>query len=143
MKRTPILYSILITLSLMAATQWLAWRVHYHWGLGGGMPLGSGRLYWPWQILFWSFHLSTRIPNALQEGQSVLALGTILSTISMVIISRAGQPIPIRQLGKNKWANRQEIAAAGLLGGSGTVLGKYGRQWLTYNGPEHQFSRTR
>ena len=44
----------------------------------------------------------------------------------------------VRELGKDRWASRRNVKAAGLLSGKGTVLGVAHNRYLTYDGPEHQ-----
>jgi type IV secretion system protein VirD4 len=137
--RTLILvYLALLLAGLSAATQWVASLTLYHPALGPGLRLGSVVVYPPWALLNWSQRFSNDIPRALNEGYEVLAGAFILATLLLVIARLGTRRRRVRELGKDRWATRRDIKAAGLLTGVGTVCGKYGRWWLTYNGPEHQ-----
>src|SRR3546814_3984903 len=39
--------------------------------------------------------------------------------------------------GSARWAGRREIRAAGMLGGEGVVLGRFGKAYLRHDGAEH------
>ncbi|MDU7523949.1 MAG: conjugal transfer protein TraG, partial [Roseomonas mucosa] len=43
----------------------------------------------------------------------------------------------VETYGSARWAERQEVQAAGLLGADGVVLGRYERDYLRHDGPEH------
>ena len=50
---------------------------------------------------------------------------------------RARQTRLVTTYGSSRWAILQEIAAASLFGAAGVFLGRYGRQYLRHEGPEH------
>jgi type IV secretion system protein VirD4 len=137
--RTLILaYLFMLLAGLAAATQWVASLTLYHPALGPGLRLGSVVVYPPWALLNWSQQFGNNIPRALNEGYEVLAGAFILATLMLVVARLGTRRRRVRELGKDRWATRRDIKAAGLLTGVGTVCGRYGRSWLTYNGPEHQ-----
>src|SRR3546814_7645829 len=39
--------------------------------------------------------------------------------------------------GSGRWAGRRKIRAAGMLGGEGVVLGRFGKAYLRHDGAEH------
>src|SRR3546814_7147604 len=52
-------------------------------------------------------------------------------------IWRAREAKKAETFGSARWANRREIARAGLLSDNGVVLGRYERHYLRHDGPEH------
>ena len=50
---------------------------------------------------------------------------------------RAREAKNVETYGSARWAMREEVRAAGLLGADGVVLGKLGRDYLRHDGPEH------
>src|SRR5260221_14049563 len=49
----------------------------------------------------------------------------------------AGEPKNVATYGTARWATPREVRAAGLLGPAGVVLGRFGREYLRQDGPEH------
>jgi type IV secretion system protein VirD4 len=131
-------YFALLSVGLAGATQWVAYRLHYHPALGRGLAVGNHIVYPPWAFLRWTQRFEGVAPNALKEGYAVLGAALIAATLLLVLARRHGRHVPVRELGRDRWATRRDMRAAGLLGGKGTVLGRIGRDWLTYDGPEHQ-----
>lgn len=140
MKRRTLLtvYLGLMGTGLAGATQWVGYRLAYHPALGSGVRFGPLVLYPPWAMVGWSMRLRDSIPRALGEGYAFLAGVIVLATLGLIFARRIGRRLPVRQIGPDRWATRQDIERAGLLTGKGTVLGRLGRYWLTYDGPEHQ-----
>ena len=132
------LYVVLIVVGLAGATQWVGSRLGYPPALTPGVRVGTVVLYPPWAILRWSARFRGQIPKALGEGYAVLAGAMVFATLLLVLVRRIGRRLPVRQIGADRWATRRDMEAAGLLTGRGTVLGRLGRYWLTYDGPEHQ-----
>jgi type IV secretion system protein VirD4 len=52
-------------------------------------------------------------------------------------IWRAREAKDVRTFGSARWAERDEIEAAGLLGSDGVVLGRYESAYLRHDGAEH------
>jgi type IV secretion system protein VirD4 len=134
-------YVAVAATGLVAATQWVGYRLAYHPALGG-LHFGGGRvLYPPWALLVWAGRYGRDVPRTLDEGYAIAAAGLVLATLIVAAASAAGRSkVRVRELGRDRWATPRDLRAAGLLGGCGTVLGRTadGRQWLTYDGPEHQ-----
>jgi type IV secretion system protein VirD4 len=137
--RTLILiYAGMLLVGAMTATQWVANRAQYHTALGPAVHIGGQRIYPPWALATWSGRFADDIPRALNEGYSILAGALVLATLFVIVARRATGRLRVREIGRDRWATRRDMEAAGLLTGKGTVLGKFGRWWLTYDGPEHQ-----
>ena len=138
-KRTLALaYFTLLVAGLTGATQWVGYRLHYHPGLGHGAAVGRHVIYPPWAFLNWARRYGGAIPGALNEGYAVLGGALLAGTLLLVLGRRHGRRVPVLELGRDRWATRRDMRAAGLLTGKGTVLGRAGSEWLTYDGPEHQ-----
>jgi type IV secretion system protein VirD4 len=131
-------YIGLVLTGLAGGTQWVGHRLGHPPALGPSLRVASVVVYPPWGIVRWSLRFGERIPRALNEGYGVFAGAWVLSTIVLIVARRLGRRLPVRQIGEDRWATRRDMEAAGLLTGKGVVLGRYGRYWLTYDGPEHQ-----
>ena len=131
-------YVTLLVAGLAGATQWVGYRLDYHPGLGRGLSVGAHVIYPPWAILTWARRYGSVIPTILNEGYAVIGGALMVATFLLVLARRHGRRVPVRELGRDRWASRRDMKAAGLLTGKGTVLGRGGNEWLTYDGPEHQ-----
>ena len=133
-----LVYIVMVLASLTAATQWTAYRLGYHPLLGAGLRVDRTVIYAPWALFGWTKAFGEQLPGAFDEGYAVVGGGVILATLALVILRRAGKRLTVRELGKDRWASRRDLKAAGLLSGKGTVLGIAHNHYLTYDGPEHQ-----
>ncbi len=73
------------------------------------------------------------------EGAFVAASGSLASIAVAIFMSvqRAREAKIVETYGSARWAEAQEVRAAGLLGADGVVLGKLDRDYLRHDGPEH------
>jgi type IV secretion system protein VirD4 len=133
-----LVYMLMMVASLTAATQWTAYRLEYHPLLGAGLRVGPVVIYTPWALFGWTHALGEELPGTFDEAYAIISGGVILATLALVILRRTGRRLTVRELGKDRWASRRDLKAAGLLGGKGTVLGIAHDRYLTYDGPEHQ-----
>lgn len=136
-RRLLIAYLVVLFAGLIVANQWVAYRLNYHPALGG-MHVGKHVLYAPWAVFKWARQFGPEIPNTLGEGYSVIGGTFILATLALVAARRLRRHIPVREIGKDRWASTRDMKRAGLLTGQGTVLGQAFGRYLTYDGPEHQ-----
>ena len=132
-----IAYLIVLLAGLIAATQWVAYRLDYHPDLGG-LRIGAHIIYPPWAIFTWARDFGDNIPKALNEGYAFIGGAFILATLMLLGARRLRRNIPVREIGKDRWATKRDMKRAGLLTGQGTVLGHAFDRYLTYDGPEHQ-----
>ena len=123
-----------------AATQWTAWRLGFQPQLGhpwfdlAGLPI-----YYPPAFFWWWFSYDAYAPSIFSEGAIIAASGgfmAIAAAITMSII-RAREARNVATYGSARWAEGKEIRSAGLLGPDGVVLGRYERDYLRHDGPEH------
>ena len=134
-------------LASSAATQLLAWRLHYHPALGE--PL-IGRLYRPWAWLIWRARYRAHAPAVFALLQAAGGAAGLLGGLGLLIAFGLRGRNALRHEGVHgtaHWASRGEIEATGLLPargqqGAGVYVGGWqderGRlHYLRHNGPEH------
>ncbi|TPK84553.1 conjugal transfer protein TraG [Mesorhizobium sp. B2-4-17] len=131
---------LIVLLTIWAATQWTAWRLGFQAQLGppwfelAGLPV-----YYPPALFWWWYFYDAYAPDIFLEGGLVAASGGFLSIIVAIGMSvwRAREVKNVQTYGSARWADRREVELAGLLGDDGVVLGRYDRQYLRHDGPEH------
>jgi type IV secretion system protein VirD4 len=147
MSATRILWGqILIVLAIVlatmwAATQWVAWKLGFQLQLGHpwfelipGVPI-----YLPPSFFWWWFAYDAYAPDVFVEGAIIAASGGFLSIVVAIAMSvwRAREARTAVTYGSARWAAQREIRAAGLTSPDGVVLGRFERDYLRHNGPEH------
>jgi type IV secretion system protein VirD4 len=130
-------YLSIVLAGLIAASQWVAFRLNYHPSLGG-LRIGEHLIYPPWALLVWAQRFGPDIPRTLNEGYAVVGGAFVLATVMLIVGRQFRRRIPVRQVGKDRWATKRDMKAARLFSGKGIVLGQFGGEYLTYDGPEHQ-----
>jgi type IV secretion system protein VirD4 len=147
MSATRILWGqILVVLAIVlattwAATQWVAWKLGYQPQLGQPwFEIASGvPVYLPPSFFWWWYAYDAYAPRVFVEGAYIAASGGFISIAVAVGMSvwqarEAGTPATY---GSARWATPLEIRAAGLSAPDGVVLGKFERDYLRHDGPEH------
>ncbi len=136
---TVVLAIVLIT--VWAATQWTAWRLGYQPQLGQpwfelwrGVPV-----YLPPAFFWWWYAYDAYAPRIFIEGACIAASGGFISIAVAIGMSvwRAREAKNVATYGTARWATPREVRAARLLGPAGVVLGRFGREYLRHDGPEH------
>src|ERR1700690_4352221 len=123
----PALLFILVTLlSFCVATEWTAAHLGYQPRLGPAvLSWGHWRLYTPWSIFVWEYQYSAYAPRLLSQAFVICAVGPLVGvvvTVAYVVwISRKAHIATTH--GTARWGFPKEYAAAGLLSGSGVVIG--------------------
>ena len=82
---------------------------------------------------------SAYAPSIFLEGAVIAAAGGF-AAIGVAIgtsVSRAREAKDVTTSGSARWATRNEVRAAGLLNPDGVVLGRFVRDYLRHDGPEH------
>jgi len=131
---------LIVLAATWGATQWTAWRLGYQPELGHpwfeliGVPV-----YWPPVFYWWWYAYDAYAPTIFVEGGVIAASGGIVSIVVAIGLSvwRAREAKNIATYGSARWASEEEIRAAGLLNPDGVVLGRYERDYLRHDGPEH------
>lgn len=123
-----------------AATQWTAAALAYQPELGGAWFIALGRpVYPPWSIFWWWFSYEAYAPRIFETGGIIAASGGLISVVVAIAMSvwRAREAKSSATYGSARWATRADVAAAGLLGGRGVVIGRLANLYLRHDGPEH------
>jgi type IV secretion system protein VirD4 len=132
---------ILIVLTFVwGGTQWVAWRLGFQSQLGlPWFELFGWPIYLPPSLAWWWFSFDAYAPHIFVEGGIIAASGGSLAIAVAITMSvmRAREATDLDTYGSARWAERKEIAAAGLLGPDGVVLGRFERDYLRHAGPEH------
>src|SRR5882757_4411380 len=135
-----IVFAIVLA-TMWAATQWVAWKLGYQPQLGHPwFELFSGvPIYFPPAFFWWWYAYDAYAPQVFVEGAYIASSGGFISIAVAVAMSvwRAREAKTAATYGSARWATKDEIRAAGLLGPDGVVLGRFERDYLRHDGPEH------
>ncbi|MHB8887006.1 MAG: conjugal transfer protein TraG [Methylovirgula sp.] len=132
---------LIVLIAIWTATQLTAWRLGYQPQLGQpwfeltrGVPV-----YLPPAFFWWWYAYDAYAPPVFIEGAYIAASGGFISIAVAIGMSvwRAREAQNIETYGSARWASREEVKAAGLLGPDGVVLGRFERAYLRHDGPEH------
>ncbi len=146
MPATRVLWSQIIVVFLIAlvtvwgATQWTAWRLGFQPQLGPPwFELGSLPIYPPPALFWWWYFYDAYAPHVFLEGGAIAASGSLIAIAAAVFMSiwRAREAKEVHTYGSARWAERDEIEKARLLGNDGVVLGRYENAYLRHDGAEH------
>jgi type IV secretion system protein VirD4 len=134
-----IVFAIVLA-TIWLATQWTAWRLGFQPQLGPPwFELAGTPVYVPPAFFWWWYHYDAYAPRIFVEGAGIAASGGFASIAIAIGMSvwRAREANTITTYGSARWATKTEIRATGLLGPDGVVLGRFGRDYLRHDGPEH------
>ncbi|MFK0209515.1 conjugal transfer protein TraG [Agrobacterium sp. NPDC090283] len=123
-----------------AATQWTAWRLGFQPQLGSPwFELAGWPIYYPPVFFWWWFSYDAYAPAIFTEGAIIAASGGFIAIAAAILMSivRSREARNVATYGSARWAEDKEIRSAGLLGPDGVLLGKYERDYLRHDGPEH------
>ena len=135
-----LLVSLIVLLFVWGATEWVAWRLGFQAQLGDpfaevlGLPL-----YPPPAFFLWWYWYDAYAPEVFVEGAYIASAGGFVAIAVAIGMSvwRAREAKDVSTYGSARWATREEMARAGLLGPDGVVLGKHLNTYLRHDGPEH------
>jgi len=131
---------LIVLTTIWAATQWTAWRLGFQPQLGlpwfelAGLPF-----YTPPALFWWWYFYDAYAPHVFLEGGAIAASGGLIAIAAAIAMSiwRAREAKDVHTYGSARWAEREEIESAGLLGNDGVVLGRYDDAYLRHDGAEH------
>jgi type IV secretion system protein VirD4 len=135
-----IVVGLIVLLAIWGATEWTAWRLAWQPELGRPwFELAGFKIYYPPVFFWWWFVFDAYAPQVFVEGAFIAASGTFISIAAAIGMSvwRAHEAKNVETYGSARWADAEEVRAAGLLGPDGVVLGKVDRDYLRHDGPEH------
>ena len=146
MTATKILWGQLLAVATIAlafvwgATQWTAWRLGYQPELGvPWFMVGHWPVFAPPKFFLWWYGFDAYAPKVFATGAIIAACGGFAGIAVAIGMSvwRAREARTVTTYGSARWATREEVRAAGLVGDTGVVLGKYDDAYLRHDGPEH------
>ncbi|WP_029006234.1 conjugal transfer protein TraG [Azorhizobium doebereinerae] len=146
MSATKILWGQILTVLLIVlaaiwgATQYVAWSLGFQAQLGAPwFTLVGLSIYYPPAFFWWWYFFDAYAPEVFFRGALIAASGGFLSIAVAIALSvwRARETSRVDTYGSARWAEKEEILIAGLLGTDGVVLGRYERDYLRHDGPEH------
>ena len=135
-----LIVALVAVLFVWAATQWTAWRLGFQPELGEPwFSLFGWPVYIPPAFFWWWYWYDAYAPRVFVEGAIIAGAGGIVSVLVAIFLSilRAREANDITTYGSARWAETKDVAAAGLLKPDGVVLGRFERNYLRHDGPEH------
>jgi type IV secretion system protein VirD4 len=130
----------IVLVMVWGATQWTAFRLGFQPQLGAPwFELADLPVYYPPAFFWWWFSFDAYAPTIFVEGGIIAVSGGFLAIAAAILMSiiRAREARNVATYGSARWAEDREIRAAGMLGPDGVVLGRYDREYLRHDGPEH------
>lgn len=137
--QVAVVFGIVIA-GVWAATQWTAAALGYQLRLGlPWFDFFDTPIYHPWRLFEWWFFYDSYAPRIFDTG-GVIAGGSGLVAVVVAIamsVWRSRQSQMVTTYGSARWADAADIRKAGLDQPAGVFLGRYRRQYLRHEGPEH------
>jgi len=131
---------LIILATTWGATQYVAWSLGYQAQLGPPwFELLGTPIYYPPAIFWWWYFYEAYAPPIFAKGGIIAASGGFIAIAVAIGMSvwRAREAKGVATYGSARWASKPEVMAAGLLDPDGVVLGRYDREYLRHDGPEH------
>lgn len=131
---------LIVLCTTWGATQYVAWSLGFQAQLGAlWFVLAGWPIYYPPAIFWWWYFYEAYAPGIFAEGGLIAASGGFLAIAVAIGMSvwRAREAKHAATYGSARWADQTEIKAAGLLDPDGVVLGRFERDYLRHDGPEH------
>ena len=135
-----LIVSAIVLATTWGATEWVALRLAFQPELGTPwFRLFGFPFYLPPAFFWWWYGFDAYAPSIFIEGAWIAASGGFISVAVAIGMSvwRAREAKKVETYGSARWAEAEEVRAAGLLGPDGVVLGRYDRNYLRHDGPEH------
>jgi type IV secretion system protein VirD4 len=130
----------IVLICVWGATEWVAWRLAFQPELGAPwFRLFGFPFYLPPAFFWWWYGYDAYAPKVFVEGAYIAASGGFMAAAVAIGMSvwRAREAKNVETYGSARWAETNEVKAAGLLGPDGVVLGRYDHAYLRHDGPEH------
>ncbi|TIL65649.1 conjugal transfer protein TraG [Mesorhizobium sp.] len=135
-----VIVGIIVLAAIWGATQWTAWRLGFQPQLGAPwFDLAGWPVYQPPAFFWWWFFYDAYARSIFNEGALIAASGGFVSIVAAILMSifRAREADNVATYGSARWAKPEEVKSAALLGPDGVILGRYEREYLRHDGPEH------
>jgi type IV secretion system protein VirD4 len=130
----------IVIAAIWSATEWTAWQLAFQPELGAPWCVAAGLpMYLPPAFFWWWFAYDAYAPEVFLHGAYIVAAGTLVAIVAAIAMSvwQAREAQNVITYGSARWAQPDEVHAAGLLASDGVLLGKLGRDYLRHDGPEH------
>jgi type IV secretion system protein VirD4 len=133
-----LLGSALIALTgLWLATAFIADVFSHQRALGAPLlMLGDAPIHAPWAILTWTSAYAEAFPRPFSVARLIVFGAFALALLPIAVAARG--KLAVKPFGAKAWGGVDDAKAAGLFADTGAVLGKFGRDILCFDGPEHQ-----
>jgi type IV secretion system protein VirD4 len=131
---------LIVLCTIWGATQYVAWSLGFQAQLGPPWFAVAGwPVYYPPAIFWWWYFYEAYAPDIFVEGGLIAASGGFIAIAVAIGMSvwRAREAKHAATYGSARWADKAEIKAVGLLDPDGVVLGRFERNYLRHDGPEH------
>jgi type IV secretion system protein VirD4 len=131
---------LIILATTWGATQYVAWSLGYQPQLGPAwFEIFGVPVYYPPAIFWWWYFYEAYAPPIFAKGGIIAASGGFIAIAVAIGMSvwRAREAKNVATYGSARWAEKSEIRAARLLDPDGVVLGRYEKEYLRHDGPEH------
>jgi type IV secretion system protein VirD4 len=131
---------LIVLTAIWCATEWTAWRLGFQGQLGGQwFVVANWPIYYPPLFFWWWYCYDAYAPSIFIEGAGIAVSGGFISIVVAITLSviRAREAKNVATYGSARWADAEEIRAAGLLGPDGVLLGRLDNDYLRHDGPEH------
>lgn len=141
-KMVPILAILSMIFGLQAATQYAAYVFNYSEALG----VSIHHIFFPWSIIIWSQKWYAMYPSSFSAAGGIgtmVASGGLLGCALIKMMSSNSSKVNQYLHGSARWADKNDILEAGLLGNNkGVYVGAWEDKdgtlhYLRHNGPEH------
>lgn len=126
--------------AIWCATEWTAWRLGFQAQLGAPwFDVAGWPFYYPPIFFWWWYCYDAYAPSIFIEGAGIAVSGALVSIIVAITLSviRAREAKNVATYGSARWAQPEEVRAAGLLRPDGVLLGRLDHDYLRHDGPEH------
>ena len=126
-----------------AATQWTAHALGFQARLGlPWFDLSSMPIYEPWKLFEWWYWYDAYAPDVFLRGGIIAASSGMLATCAAIAMAvwRSRLAKRVTTYGSARWADPEEVRAAGLTQPAGVFLGRLHAKegdYLRHEGPEH------
>lgn len=99
-------------------------------------------IYKPWRLFQWWYAYEAYAPDIFNRAGVMASAGGFLGAVAAVAGSvwRARTQKHVTTYGSARWAEKTDIADAGLLSSEGAFLGRTAEDYLRHDGPEHIMS---
>jgi type IV secretion system protein VirD4 len=131
---------VIVFTAIWCATEWTAWRLGFQAQLGTPWFEVTGwPIYYPPIFFWWWYCYDAYAPSIFIEGACIAVSGGFISIIVAITLSviRVREAKNAATYGSARWADPEEIRAAGLLDPDGVLLGRLDSEYLRHDGPEH------